>query len=214
MLFAATVGVRLAGKEELQILFCWTSRVNLQMKLLVICTIIWLLSWRITTREIDVNIQAKLYFWTVIAKLIVHKKVGEVLWTANGAYSESAHISTVQNKEFDVKLEANLDFWTVKILQDWLSISAFVWLEQHHKQRNWIQTSGVRWSIAICRRSLRCRQMAAGKNRRGNKTPIRHCVLWIFSQAPNERSAGIFVLTFVIFVCVWIRSVWEFWMAQ
>jgi hypothetical protein len=62
----------------------------------------------------------------VIAKLIVHKKVGEVLWTANGAYSESAHISTVQNKEIDVKLEANLDFWTVKILQDRLSISAFV----------------------------------------------------------------------------------------
>ncbi len=134
MLFAATVGVRLAG-EELQIFFCWTSPVNLRMELLVILTIIWLLSWRITITEIDVNIQAKLYFWTVIAKLIVHKKVGEVLWTANGAYSDSAHISTVQNKEIDVKLEANFDFWTVKILQDRLSISAFVWLEQHHKQR-------------------------------------------------------------------------------
>jgi hypothetical protein len=46
--------------------------------------------------------------------------------------------------------------------------------------------------------------MAAGKNRKGNKTPIKHCVLWIFSQAPN---AGIIVLAFVIFVCVWIRSV-------
>jgi hypothetical protein len=29
-----------------------------------------------------------------------------------------------------------LDLKTVKILQDRLSISAFVWLEQHHKQRN------------------------------------------------------------------------------
>jgi hypothetical protein len=42
VLFAATVGVRLAGEEELQILFCWTSPVNLRMELLVIRTIIWL----------------------------------------------------------------------------------------------------------------------------------------------------------------------------